>query len=138
VRNRLTAILALNPDIQSEGIRVRVEHGVVTLEGAVPALWQQQHAREIVARERGVVSIVNHLRTAPVRIHSDRDIADDIGRALQRKGVMDMEHLKVNVRDGVVTLTGTVHGAKVQRSIYRTALITPGVVDVIDQLEVLF
>jgi osmotically-inducible protein OsmY len=136
LRNRLTAILALNPDIHAEGIQVRVDQGVITLDGVVPAIWQKQHAGQVVARERGVIRIVNQLETAPARTHSDRDIADDIGRALRRKGIEDIQNLTVNVREGVVTLTGTVQDNQRHGSILRTALFTPGVVDVIDRLQV--
>lgn len=136
LRGRLTTLLALNPDIESEAIRVGVEQGVVTLTGVVPALWQKQHAQEIVSRERGVVRIVNHLKVTPARRHDDRDIADDIGRALLRKGIAEAENLNVNVREGVVTLSGTVHTADARRMVYKAALFTPGVVDVIDQMDV--
>ncbi len=136
LRNRLTAILALNPDIQSIAVRIVVENGVVTLEGAVPAIWQKHHAQEVISRERGVIRILNRLKAIPARRFADRDIADDIGRALLRGGVVDAENLNVKVQAGVVILRGTVRGAEVRNQVYKAALYTPGVVEVIDQLEV--
>ncbi len=132
VSNRLAA----NPDIDLIDMEVDVTAGQVTLRGTVDAFWKKLHAEQLAANEPGVVSIENHLAVVPTEDIVDKAIAEDIIDSLERKALVDAEDITVRVRDGDVTLTGSVPSWAARRAAEDSALHAAGVKNVTNRLTV--
>lgn len=90
-------------------VKVSVKDGVVTLHGTVADSDQKTLAEDTVSNLPGVVSVVDKIKveSEPAE-HSDGWIALKIRTQLLIHANVSATATKVNVTDGVVTLTGTV------------------------------
>src|SRR5579862_9876967 len=93
-------------------VKVSVKDGVVTLRGTVPDPDQKTLAEDTVSNLPGVVSVVDKIKveSEPAE-HSDSWIALKIRTQLLIHSNVSATATKVDVADGVVTLTGTVDNA---------------------------
>jgi len=128
--------LAWNPDIDVLDMEVDVSAGVVTLRGTVDAYWKRLYAEELVSSEPGVVFINNHLAITPEKDIIDKDIANDIVRSLEARSAVYADDVNVRVRNGRVTLNGTVPSWPARQSAHDAAAFTPGVTGVDNRLLV--
>jgi osmotically-inducible protein OsmY len=64
-----------------------------------------------------------------------QDVRKAIEQVLERRAEREAKRIHVDVRDGVVTLTGAVHSWAERKSIVAAARFTPGVRDVQDHLR---
>lgn len=109
LRNLIIAELDFDPSIESTGIVVAADNGVVTLSGHVPTAAQKLAARDAVARVRGVRAIAQELEVRhPHDPHDDQDLAGRAANVLEWASVLPREAIQVEVSSGVVTLTGEV------------------------------
>ena len=136
MRSRIQTSLISDADIDSSEIVVKVANGLVTLEGAVSALWKKFHAENIAAAKPGVIDIRNDLTVVPTKTIADREIADNILGSLKRKSVVNEQDVDVRVENGVVNLTGRVSSPIAGRAVKESARYTPGVMQVVDNLTV--
>lgn len=67
---------------------------------------------------------------------SDQEIQRDIWHCLEMDSWVNASQINVDVRNGVVTLTGTVSSITEKRAAGDDAWDTPGVVDVNNQLRI--
>jgi osmotically-inducible protein OsmY len=111
-----------------------VERGCVTITGEVEYGFQRQMAEMLVARMRGVVGVANQIevRVDPLAADISKEIAD----ALRRRSQHEQAGISVDVRDGVVRLTGVVDSLLDKRVACGVAWATKGVRWVVDQLAV--
>lgn len=128
--------LATDANIEDEGIEVKVEAGLVTLEGTVPTLWQKTRAEQTASDVVGVVGIENKLAAVPTEDILDETIAENITFTIDRKAAVDVEDVNVKVVDGTVTLSGTVPSKAAHDAAYKAALYAYGVTEIKDELEV--
>jgi osmotically-inducible protein OsmY len=133
---RVQEALGLNADIDASEIEVDVQDSVATLRGTVDAAWKLQRAEEIASDVPGVVAVANELSVVPTRNILDETIARQVVRALERTDGVDVTHVKVEVRDGTVTLSGTVDSWLARDTAFNAALDTAGVRAVINDIEV--
>ena len=93
-------------------VKVSVKDGVVTLRGTVPDSDQKTLAEDTVTNLPGVITVVDKIKveSEPAE-HSDGWIALKIRTQLLIHSNVSATSTKVNVTDGVVTLTGTVDNA---------------------------
>ncbi len=97
------------PDVDPAHIGVSVDEGVVTLSGHVSSASERTAAKEATFRVRGVTAVVDDLDVhVPGSPLSDAVIAEAAHDALRWSAVVPSEAVKVEVRDHVVTLNGTV------------------------------
>jgi osmotically-inducible protein OsmY len=90
-------------------VRVSVKDGVVTLRGTVPDSDDKALAEDTVNNLPGVVSVVNKIKVeSEPPEHSDGWIALKVRTALLIHANVSATATKVDVNNGVVTLTGTV------------------------------
>lgn len=129
-------ILKWNENINPVNIRVDVENGVVTLSGSVSRTREKTRAEDIVNSAKGVVDVKNEIKVKPASVRADDDIEKDIKRAYERNPLIDSDNVFVEVRKGVVTLSGSVASEPVWNEIHEKALYTNGVVDVVDELTI--
>jgi osmotically-inducible protein OsmY len=136
IRESVENLLRWNAQIDHEKISVKVEDGQVTLEGSLSTYWQTRLAEEEASRVSGVVNIVNKLVVVPTEKISDEIIGERLMDRIEQSSPMRVDDIGVRVRDGEVTLSGTLPSYSDWTSIYNTAVNTRGVTDVKDQLMI--
>jgi osmotically-inducible protein OsmY len=120
--------------IPDESIRVKVDHGWVTLSGEVNWDYERAQAAKLVRSMSGVVGLTNAIGLR--RQVSPEDIAQRIRAALTRHAGREARHIEVGVDSGAVTLRGKVGSHAERRAALGAAWSSPGASFVIDQLEV--
>ena len=91
-----------------EEIAVAVKDGVVTLSGFVPSYWEKDAAEKAVKRVYGVRGVANDIKVKLPSERTDPEIARDAVQSLQSYVSLPADKLKVTVKNGWVTLEGTV------------------------------
>jgi osmotically-inducible protein OsmY len=102
--------LERDPTVDATRIGVSVKDGVVALTGSVPVYGQKFRAQEVVTHVHGVKGIANDIE---VRVPdglppNDADIAASVLHALKWEAKVPDDQVQVIVRDGWITLEGTV------------------------------
>lgn len=115
-------------------IRMKVEKGMVTLEGDVDYRFQQIAAKDAVLHLTGVKTVVNLINIKPLA--SPSEVKTQIENALRRAAEIDAERIKVDVYNGRVILHGTVRSRAERSEVERAAWAAPGVREVEDDLTV--
>jgi osmotically-inducible protein OsmY len=111
-----------------------VTDGWVTLDGAVDTWSQRNDAERAVRNLTGVKLVLNKITvkaTKPV----PGDVRKAIEQALDRRAEREARRIRVDVKDGTVTLTGTVDSWAERKSVVAAARFTPGVQVVEDRLR---
>jgi osmotically-inducible protein OsmY len=116
-------------------VGVRTENGIVSLSGSVPHLLARERAAEIAARVKGVRSVVNRIEVRPV-LRTDDQVRADVELTLLADSATDFFDTKVEVRDGVVILTGQVDSWQEEQLCVLVAKGVIGVKEVISKIEV--
>jgi osmotically-inducible protein OsmY len=110
IKRDVEAELHANPDIDATDIAVAVKGGVVTLSGYVRSYMQRWEAEKTAKRVTGVVAVANDIevRLPIFNQRPDPEIARDAVSAIQNRLPYSSDHIRVVVRDGWVTLEGSV------------------------------
>ena len=120
------------------GVQVAVQDGVVTLTGSVPLYADKQDAQKNAGKVKNVVSVVNDIEVQAGE-STDQQLADKIGKQLayDRVGYGNaFNAITASVQNGVVTLSGHALGPVAKQSALNIAKRTPGVTNVIDNIQV--
>jgi osmotically-inducible protein OsmY len=115
-------------------VKVMVEDGWLTLSGEVGWEYQRDAAARAVHYLMGVKGITNDIALKPAV--SQGSVKTDIEAALKRRAMADARNIAVEVRGGDVTLTGSVHSWSERDLARQAAWGTPGVRNVIDNLNI--
>lgn len=115
-------------------VKAVVRNGWVTLSGNVDWEYQDRAARKAVRGLRGVRGISDDI--AITKRPAPADVRHRIERAFERSAQVDADHVKVAVRDGRVTLTGTVRSWSERKEAEYAAWAAPGVTSVSNDLRV--
>jgi osmotically-inducible protein OsmY len=115
--------LKWEPDLDATDIAVSVKDGVVALTGFAKSYIDKYEAENAAKRVAGVVGIANDLevRLPAVDERPDPDIARDAAAAIKSQLPISSENIKIVVKNGWVTLEGTVEW-QYQRSTAETAV----------------
>jgi osmotically-inducible protein OsmY len=134
IASAVRLILNWTVGVPEDAVKVQVEKGFVTLMGEIEWGYQSKLAERSASNVRGVTHVLNLIK---VRAKVDvAAIGGDIERALARHAQREAKHIQVAVRDGTVTLSGTV-GSFAEKSVARGAAWSArGVHAVVDQLVV--
>jgi osmotically-inducible protein OsmY len=96
------------------GVTVAVKDGVATLTGEVADITVKSKAEASVKTVEGIKSVTNNITTKPLPTPEppspDKMIEGTVNEALKKKNITGVT---VSVKDGEVTLSGTVDKAKV-------------------------
>lgn len=136
IQANVESVLAWNPDVDNEDLKVSVRGGVVKLLGSVDALWRKYHTEELVRALSGVVDVENDLAIVPKHSRTDQAIAEAVTKKLKRRPNVDLQAIEVTVNNGSVSLRGTVPDITAEEAAINAARYTDGVRDVTDQLTV--
>jgi len=134
VRDAVMRQLAWEPDIDASMIGVSVQGGVVTLSGYVDTYAAKLAAERAVRKLYGVQAIANELEVRLAQERIDPDIARDAIDAL-KSHINVPQGLTVTVRDGFVTLSGTVEWMFQKADAERAVKYLRGVRGVFNQIE---
>jgi osmotically-inducible protein OsmY len=109
IKKSVEAELQWDPSIKSTDIALSVKNGVVTLAGFVSNYTQKFQAEADVKRVTGVTGVANDIevRLPAIDKKPDPEIARDAVSALKMQLPTISENLKVIVRDGWITLEGS-------------------------------
>ena len=120
--------------VPEEKIGSTVSDGWVTLDGTVERWSQHDDAERAVRNLAGVKGVMNGITVKPTKPVTE-DVHKAIEQALERRAEREAKRIRVDVRDGIVTLTGSVHSWAERKSVVAAARFTPGVREVEDQLR---
>jgi osmotically-inducible protein OsmY len=109
LEQNVTDELLWDPKVDSEAVAVAADDGTVILRGTVGSFRQKREAQKAAERVFGVVAVENQL---DVRIlnegrREDAEVRGDVLQALMLDALVP-DAVDANVKDGFVTLTGTV------------------------------
>lgn len=114
-------------------ISVKVEHGIVTLNGAVDWAYQRAEAEYDVRKLTGVKGVINDIMIVP---RADiEDVRAKIRAALERNAELEANNITVSVADGKVTLGGKVKAWTEREAAERAAWSVAGVRQIEDHIE---
>lgn len=119
--------------VPEDKITSTVTDGWVTLDGTVERWSQRDDAERAVRNLTGVKIVVNKITVKAAKPMTE-DVRRSIEQALERRAEREARQIRVDVRDGTVTLTGTVHSWAEHKSVLAAARFTPGVQAVEDHL----
>jgi osmotically-inducible protein OsmY len=128
--------LKWNDSINPLNIRVDVENGSVILSGSVPRSREKSKAEDIVNSVKGVADVKNEIKVKPSAVRADEEIEKDIKRAFERNPLIESDNVYVEVKKGVMHLSGSVANEPILNEIHEKAFYTNGVVDVADEITI--
>ncbi len=111
IRRAADQALLYDATTESWEIDVDVKAGVATLSGTVDSYAEQQIAGDVVAGVVGVREVDNRLEVTDDSDRLDTEIAEDVKGRLHWDALVDGAFIQTHVKDGVVTLTGSVGSA---------------------------
>lgn len=97
-----------DPQITSEDIGGSIKDGVVTLYGFVSSYMEKDAAEKAAKRVRGVRAVANDLELKPHFTRTDPEIARDVVQDMVNHIFLPADKVTLTVRNGWVTLEGTV------------------------------
>ncbi|MHA2601675.1 MAG: BON domain-containing protein [Candidatus Thorarchaeota archaeon SMTZ1-83] len=136
IKSRIENMLSWSQSINEMDIKVSAKKGIVKLDGYVDAYWKKRRATQIAGDVGGVLEIKNALKIVPTKSVVDEAIADDIISAMKQTDGVEPSDMDIRVKDGKVTIAGTVTSPIAYRTALECVENTFGVVDVIDNIVV--
>lgn len=134
IAKRILDMIAWTVSIPNDVVKVKVEHGWVTLSGTVDWYFQSNEARKAAAKVSGVIGVSNLIE---VKQHpAPADVKDRIVSAFKRQADLDAAAVSVITEGGTVKLSGKVHAWNERSIAERAAWSAPGVTKVEDHLTV--
>ena len=121
--------------VPDKRIQSTVSNGWVTLKGEVRNLREREDAEDAIRHLTSVRGVINEIMIEDPKANPD-EIKDAIDLALVRRAERETERIKVDVKDGSVTLTGRVHSWREKRAILGSVTHAPGVRTVTDRLAI--
>lgn len=118
--------LKWSANIPNDKIRVKVEDGVVSLEGELEWDFQRSEAKRAIERLAGVRTINNLIKLRPSL--KPENIKEKITAAFIRSATIDSEKIKVEVVDSKVVLKGTIRSMAEHADAENAAWAAPGVI----------
>lgn len=132
IAERILQLFDWDVTVPNDRIKVRVEHGWVTLTGEVRWNYQKRAARTAAGRISGVKGVSNwiEVRAEP----SPGDVRTRIMAAIRRQSAADAGTIDIKVSGSTVKLSGEVHGWNEREVAEQAAWSVPGVTKVEDEI----
>lgn len=125
---RVKQMITENKGIDSTHVKVSVmEEGFVILEGHVKTYWEKKLIEEISNSFPGTTGFENRLAVTPENRAEDANLASSIIDILLESGEVNIDTINIRVRNGRVTVTGTVPTWMIYNDVYRAIAVTEGV-----------
>lgn len=138
IREDILFDISTDEALWHQGIEVKVNKGVVTLSGRVDASYDKKHAKAVASRIRGVREVNNQIKVDQEQGYKDAALFRKVLNRIESSWLLSpvKDRIKVNVRKGVTTLTGTVYNWGERREAERLAFNTNGIWMVDNRLQV--
>lgn len=123
---------------QFANVQVNVKDGVATLTGSVELYEYKADAAKRVLHDKGVTAVRNLIEVGGPTI-PDKELQNKLSEKLQYDGIgygHVFDAIGVGVTNGVVTLGGHAHNYINRDSALALVATTPGVKDMVDNIEV--
>jgi osmotically-inducible protein OsmY len=135
IAKRIADMFDWSVTIPKNKVQVKVEHGWVTLSGAVEYHFHRQAAKDLASRINGVKGVTNliEVKVAP----SPRDVKERIMAAFKRNADLDASTITVVADGNTVRLGGKVHAWYERQIAERAAWAAPGVNRIEDNIAVI-
>jgi osmotically-inducible protein OsmY len=119
-------------------IGIGVKDGIVILSGDVQTAYEKAHAAAIASRVKGVRKAINRIKVNPISSYSDATLKKQIESRLAHNGQTHgiANQIDLQVRDGVVTLSGKVDTWAERTEAATVATLTDGVRSVVNRLRI--
>ncbi len=134
IADAVVSALKWHSAVQEEKIKIKVEDGVVTLDGEVEWEYQRTNAISAIENLTGVKLVINMISVKP-KVRST-DVAQGIKNALLRSANADASKIRVEVKGSKVTLSGTVRSFAEKEDAENAAWAAPGVASLESNLVV--
>ncbi|MGN6193865.1 MAG: BON domain-containing protein [Ginsengibacter sp.] len=134
IAQEVVKVLKLHTSIPDDKIKVKVEDGIVTLEGEVEWHYQRVAANQAIQNYAGIVNVWNFIKIQPKVICSN--IKEKITAAFERSAKLDASRIFVETSGNTVTLKGTVASLSEKEDAAYAAWAAPGVSEVNNKLRV--
>lgn len=134
IAKRILDMFEWNVAIPHDKIRVKVEHGWVTLTGTVDWFFQSQEARKAAGRITGVIGVNNMIDVR--KLPAGHDVKNRIVAAFKRQADLDSAGVTVETDGSTVKLGGKVRFWNERGIAERAAWAAPGVTRVEDHIVV--
>jgi osmotically-inducible protein OsmY len=120
--------------VNENKIKIKVEDGVVTLNGEVEWDYQRRAAKKAIENLAGIRAIYNFISVKTTA--TPVDIKKKISDFFHRSATIDSDRVTVEVAGNKVILRGTVQSIKEKEDAELAAWAAPGIIDVDNRLEV--
>lgn len=120
--------------VQDQKIKIRVEDGIVRLDGEAEWEYQRSNAKSAIEHLDGVRSVINAIVLKPSVTVTD--VRQKINAALQRNAVIDAARITTAVVGTKVILNGTVRSFAEKEDAEKAVWNAPGVTSVENKLEI--
>lgn len=117
-------------------IDIRVENGVVTLDGEVSGLGRKRLAGALAWWVPGSRDVINGLGVAPAEEDNDAEITDAVRLVLEKDPFVNPDQVRVTTVNAVVTLDGAVPTPSERDMAEQDAWYVFGVEDVVNRIEI--
>jgi osmotically-inducible protein OsmY len=111
IRKDVLTALFQDPATESYQVAVAVQNGIVTLTGSVGSYAEKLLAEQVAAGVKGSSEIHNNVTVNYLAKRTDPEIAGDVEQLLKWDIWLNGNPIKAAVKDGKVSLTGTVGSA---------------------------
>ena len=122
-----------------KGVQATAHDGVVTLTGTVPLFGMKQEADKRTHKIKGVQAVSNEIQVTGANL-SDSVLEAKLVKAISYDrvgyGTTPFNAISVQVQDGTATLSGHAYGPVDASSAIALAAYTPGVKNVVNQVQV--
>jgi osmotically-inducible protein OsmY len=136
LKTAITDELEWAPNIDSDHVAVSVTEGAVLLSGEVKTYPQKADAVRAVLRVHGVTAVADEIVVKNTwSRREDVDIARDAGTALRSTVALPADAVQAEVRDRLVTLTGTVAWNYQREAAAHAVDHVPGVTGVVNEIR---
>jgi hyperosmotically inducible protein len=141
VTTKVKTQLLTDPGLSPLGVNVDTQDGVVTLFGSVGTAADKTAAEKSAMRVNGVKSVRNELQVVPdvaaKRVEAaDEKIQAAVEQRFEERQALQDDNIDIEVKNGVVRLSGTVDGFGERMTALTVARSTQGVKSVIDDLRI--
>jgi osmotically-inducible protein OsmY len=109
IRDAVLSELKWDPKLSgAPDIAVAVKDEVVTLSGFVHSYWEKDAAEKAAKRVYGVRAVANDLEVKTIQERTDPEIAREVVQELQSHISLPADRIRATVKNGWVTLEGSV------------------------------
>lgn len=127
-------VLEWHTSVPQDALRVTVDNGWVTLDGEVTWEYQRRSTEQAVRELVGVRGVNNNVqlksRATPAGVLAQ------IEKALTRQAERESHRIQIEVKDGTVTLRGSVHNWHERDAAAGAAWSAPGVRSVVNEIRI--